>query len=155
MEGGIRRKKHFRMVYLVRLKVRFGDVGIYDNSWDSVIMFRCRSNTLKLGWRARFVGGNVGCVLCGGEEETLRHFLVECEELGEVRGRCGMEGVLDVGEVLLFRESGREKVRKCLRFVESCGGREDVSWGAEVFGLRSEDWRGCWFPDGLAMWDHI
>ena len=34
-------------------------------------MFRARSNTLKLGWRNRFVGGDVNCGVCGEEvEET-------------------------------------------------------------------------------------
>ena len=41
--------------------------------------------TLKLRRRQGFEGGAVDCLLCGGEEETLRHFVVECRELQEIR----------------------------------------------------------------------
>ena len=30
----------------------------YDNSWESVLLFRARSNSLGLHWRRRFVGEN-------------------------------------------------------------------------------------------------
>ena len=26
------------------------------------------------------------CLLCGGEEETVRHFVMECHELQEIKG---------------------------------------------------------------------
>ena len=47
-----------------RMKQEIGGVR-YDNGWGAVLMFRARSNTLRLGWRGRFVGGDVGCVICG------------------------------------------------------------------------------------------
>ena len=53
--------------------------------------YRVRSNTLKLGWRARFVGGEVGCEMCGAEEEMLVHLL-------EVESVWGSGGSLDVRE---------------------------------------------------------
>ena len=48
-------------------------------------MFQCRTNTLKLRWRQGFQGGSVDCLLCGGEEETVRHFVMEYGELQEIR----------------------------------------------------------------------
>ena len=59
--------------------------GKYYNNEESKILFRVRSNTLKLGNRERFVGGNVGCVLCGDELEDLEHFIMECRRLQQER----------------------------------------------------------------------
>ena len=42
-----------------RLKEGIGNSDFYDNKWDSALLFRARSNTLRLGWRERFVGGIV------------------------------------------------------------------------------------------------
>ena len=46
-----------------RFKGEIGKVGIYDNSYNSVLMYRARTNTLKLRWRNRFGGGAVDCRL--------------------------------------------------------------------------------------------
>ena len=60
-------------------KSEIRDEGLYENDWGSVLLYRCRSNSLKLGWRERFVNGNVNCVACNlGVEESLEHFLCEC-----------------------------------------------------------------------------
>ena len=75
------------------MKDNIGGGEIYDNSWGSVLLFRVRSNTLKLGWRAGFVSGDTSCVLCQEEVETLKHFLVECEGLRGVRERFGVNSV--------------------------------------------------------------
>ena len=42
-----------------------GEAG-YENSWGSVLLFRVRSNSLRLGWREKFWGGDVRCPLCRG-----------------------------------------------------------------------------------------
>ena len=62
-----------------RAKESIGGEGGYDNSWGSVLLYRVRSNSLRLGWRERFFGGEVAYVMCGAEEETLLHFLEEFE----------------------------------------------------------------------------
>ena len=75
---------------------------MYENDFNSVLLYRCRSNTLKLKWRNRFAMKDEKCDLCGGfEVETLEHFLLDCVSLGEVRRRRGMQGI-PVEEVLLF-----------------------------------------------------
>lgn len=74
----------------------------YENTEASVLLFRARSNTLQLGWRRRFQGGEVECQLCGGlVEETLDHFIKECSALEAVRVQHGMHDK-SVEEVLLF-----------------------------------------------------
>ena len=48
---------------------------IYINDYNSVLLYRCKSNTLKLEWRSRFVGGDVGFCVCGlAEVVTVEHF---------------------------------------------------------------------------------
>ena len=59
------------------------------NRPSSVIMYRARTNCLKLNDRNRHQGGEVGCKLCGANIEKLEHFLLECEKLGEERRRIG------------------------------------------------------------------
>ena len=59
--------------------------GRYYNDERSRVMFRVRSNTLKLKDRERHTGGDVRCRLCGGETEDLEHFVVECWMLQEDR----------------------------------------------------------------------
>ena len=58
---------------LYRNKVSIGDEEIYCNRLGAVILFQCRTNTLRLRWRQGFVGGAVDCPLCGAVEETVAH----------------------------------------------------------------------------------
>ena len=92
----------------------------------SMLMFRCRTNTLKLRCRNDFL-----VKLCGVVEETVDHFVVECGGLRETKEKCvvgrgmrGWGGGVGDGDV----------VSTCLRE-----------------GLRSEwkDTRGCWMRCGL------
>ena len=69
-----------------QFKVRIQDDNIYENDHASCLLFRCRSNTLKLNWRNRLTGEDTCCRLCtGGVEETLQHFLLDCEALSHLR----------------------------------------------------------------------
>ena len=62
------------------------------------------------------------CLLCGGEEETLRHFVVECRELQEIR-RYGAYGTEALEQVLMFMEKNEEKVNRCKKICSKrCGG---------------------------------
>ena len=69
---------------LYRSKGNVGDEGIYSNEYGSVLLVQCRTNTLKFRWRQGFEDGAVDCLLCGGEEETVRHFVMECREMQEI-----------------------------------------------------------------------
>ena len=79
-------------------------------------MFRARANSLKLGWRGRFVGEDVICGVYGSGEETLVHFLVECEGTREVRDRYG---VMKVRDALGF---GRLEFAVACRYLEELWG---------------------------------
>ena len=103
---------------LYRSKRNMGDEGIYSNEYGSVLLFQCRINTLKLRWRQGFKGGAVDCLLCGGEEETVRHFVMECCELQEIRRRYYVYGTDALEEVLLFMEKSEEKVDRCKKMLK-------------------------------------
>ena len=75
---------------LYRSKRNMGDESIYSNEYGSVLLVQCRTNTRKLRWRQGFEDGAVDYLLCGGEEETLRHFVMECGEAQEIRRRYGV-----------------------------------------------------------------
>ena len=85
-------------------KLAIKEEKVYTNDFESVILFKIRSNTLKLNWRKRFEDGNTLCPLCLSQEETLLHFLVECHVLDPVRRELGIEN-LSLEELLLFKES--------------------------------------------------
>ena len=95
-----------------------GDEDIYSNEYGSVLLFQCRSNTLKLRWRQGFEDGAADCLLCGGEEETVRHFVMGCGELLEIRRPYGVYGTKALKEVLMFMEKSEEKVNKCKKMLK-------------------------------------
>ena len=66
---------------------RIGEDGIYRNVFGSVLMIRCRTNTLRLRWNDGFSGGAVDCLLRGAEEETVEHFVMKCEVIRMIRER--------------------------------------------------------------------
>ena len=79
--------------------------NFYDNTFESMLLFRGRSNTLKLNWRRRFESGETKCEICNsGEEETLEHFLVKCGGLDDVRGKYGVRD-RKVEELLMFSDA--------------------------------------------------
>ena len=74
-------------------KVKIEDEDIYENDWGSVLLYRCRTNSLRLNWRECFVSGNVNCGVCEASvEETLEHFLCDCKWYDVVRLEHGMMG---------------------------------------------------------------
>ena len=76
---------------------------IYDNTFESGLLFRARSDTLDLRWRKRFQGEDVMCPLCGEEEETLQHYILKCSYLATIRQQFDIQG-RELEEVLLFKE---------------------------------------------------
>ena len=76
----------------------------YDNTVESILMFRARSNTLKWWWRNRFEGEELDCKLCNiGEEETLEYFIKKCNRLNAIRLQYNMNET-ELKDILLFTE---------------------------------------------------
>ena len=67
-----------------------GDQEICCNRLGAIILFQCRTNTLRLKWRQRIAGGAIDCPLCGAVEETVAHFDAECSVLEDVIYRFGV-----------------------------------------------------------------
>ena len=57
------------------------------------------------------------CLLCGGEAETVRHFVVDCRLLQEIRRRYGVYGTEALEEVPLFMKKRKRSTdaRRCSR----------------------------------------
>ena len=58
---------------------------VYDNRPSSIILFKCRSNTLPLSDRNRFKNEATECKLCEAPIETLHHFLLDCPAYSDLR----------------------------------------------------------------------
>ena len=91
-----------------RNKVSIGDEEIYCSRLGAVILFQCRTNTLRLRCREGFVGGVVDCPLCGAVEETVAHFVTECVVLEGVREQFGVTRK-EVLEKILLSEGGHRR----------------------------------------------
>ena len=93
-----------------------GMVNLYTNDYRSVLLFRCRSNTLNLGWRNRFTEGQVECVRCR-EEETMEHFLQTCGEYSAIRRKHDMEEKT-LSDILAFNHKDDVEVEKRKAYIE-------------------------------------
>ena len=64
-----------------------GQEEVYNNDQASEILFKCRTNNLRLNDRKRFWNEETACELCGEGNEDLKHFLLWCPEYREERKR--------------------------------------------------------------------
>ena len=59
---------------------------IYNNSYASNLLFKCRTNSLILNDRNRFQNKDTKCA-CGYEKEDLKHFLLDCSLYTQTRSK--------------------------------------------------------------------
>ena len=90
--------------------------GFCNNTMESVLLFKARSNCLKLNWRNRFLGGDIGCKLCGEREETLEHFLLECPGYREERMEFNMIDV-EIKRMLGFESYEMGNTKRFLKKI--------------------------------------
>ena len=62
------------------------EINWYDNTYKTKLFIRARTDTLDLNWRERFKNKETKC-MCGHENETLKHFILDCEMYKDVRIR--------------------------------------------------------------------
>ena len=62
-----------------------GQERVYDNRETSVLLFKCRSNTMNVADRKRFKNEATECIMCGHYIENLKHFLLHCPAYSEER----------------------------------------------------------------------
>ena len=58
----------------------------FTNNQESKLLLRARTDTMELNWRK---GGEQNSKLCPycDKEETLKHFLLECDAYNEIRAQ--------------------------------------------------------------------
>ena len=113
MEGRVDREN--TLSFYRMHKQNIGEEYFYDNSFESCLLFRGRSNPLKLEWRNWFEGGNTQCRVCAtGEEETQEHFLSTCIGFNSVRELNGMVGKREE-DILLF--TGLVEVARAKKYI--------------------------------------
>merc|ERR1711942_379999 len=96
--------------------------GCYDNSFSSNLLFKARSNTLKLKYINRHTNGSISCDLCGNEKEDIVHFLLDCKELDRARDKNVLKEYYDpdkesmVGKILHSKDD-IEKVKTMIEHM--------------------------------------
>lgn len=65
-------------------KVKISEIKWYDNTLKTNLMIKARTDTLELNWRKRHKQESTQCI-CGYENETLEHFILDCEEYSDTR----------------------------------------------------------------------
>ena len=113
MEG----KSTLNMYFMNKKEIK--EENIYDNTFKSRLLFRCRTNSLQLNWRKRFNGGEEKCEVClQGESETLQHFLLYCEGLKDIRTKYTITTDTTLEKVLLFNPESEEEIEKYSLYVD-------------------------------------
>ena len=57
----------------------------FDNSDESKLMYRARTDTLDLNDKNKHKGKDTTCLACGLENESLEHFLLHCNHYEQIR----------------------------------------------------------------------
>ena len=105
-------------------KGKIKEESIYSNNYGSILLFKCRTNTLNLNDRNRFVSGNTECPGCSCDKEDLHHFLLVCPLYSNIRGeftQLQQPYIEDTDEVLarllLFHEQPIEAQLEVQRYL--------------------------------------
>ena len=72
--------------YYKKFKLYIEEESIYDNSQGSILLFRCRTNTMPLNDRNRHTNAQTNCPSCNCPLENLEHFLLHCPLYSSARG---------------------------------------------------------------------
>merc|ERR1712029_287099 len=70
-----------------KYKTKIKQEDIYDNRYQSVLLFKLRTGTLELNIEKRHKGEGTTCDLCKTGEETDIHFMLECNRLDDKRNK--------------------------------------------------------------------
>ena len=83
-ENAIKEKSSLTLYY--EFKKAMKEETIYNNSYASNLLFKCRTNSLILNDRNRFQNKDTKCA-CGYEKEDLKHFLLDCSLYTQTRSK--------------------------------------------------------------------
>ncbi len=91
---------------------------IYDNRPSSVILFKARTNNLRLKDRNRHTDGDTKCIFCDWTLENLTHFLLCCPGYSEIRQKSKVfqrpyiENEDNIIGQLLFNETNIQETKE-------------------------------------------
>ena len=86
----------------------------YDNTQSSALLYKARANVLALNDRKRHQNEDTKCPLCNHLYENMEHFILDCEELENIRSenivlqRPHLENKDDIIGNFLFKNNIRE-----------------------------------------------
>ena len=100
-------------------KTKIKQEEIYDNKYESVLLFKARTGTLELNIEKRHKGEDTTCDLCRTGDETDIHFILECNKLDDKRDKKIIEKYKGKNKEetlgkMLFNKKGIENVKKML-----------------------------------------
>ena len=93
---------------------------IYNDRPSSIILYKARTNCLRLKDRKRLTVENTMCILCDKTIETLEHFILECPAYYDIRKRYGdlqrpyIENAQKIFGHFLFNEDTMNENREIL-----------------------------------------
>lgn len=96
----------------------------FKNGEKYILMMKARSNTLNLEWKSWGTDEEKICKLCNEEDEDMKHFLVKCNPLQQIRQQClelqrpnceQMEETMN--RLLIFTETRTEKIEENINFL--------------------------------------
>ena len=101
------------------------EIDQYENTEESQLIERSRTNSIQLNWRNRFKNQDTTCPACNKEEETLEHFLLHCEAYTDIRNNFSfvMQPYLEntneiISDVLLFKKISEKEVNERKTYVK-------------------------------------
>ena len=102
-----------------KYKTKIKQEDIYDNRYESVLLFKLRTGMLELNSEKRHKGEDTTCDLCKAGEETDIHFMLECNRLNDKRDKrviekCNGKNKEETLSNMLFKKNFIEEVKKMI-----------------------------------------
>lgn len=95
-----------------------------DNTVETKLMLRARTNTLSLNWRNRYQGKNEKCPYNDCDIETLEHFLTECKGYENIRNQFHFTANYEerdnvIAEILLFTKQKNSDIQQKKEYINN------------------------------------
>ena len=101
-----------------KYKGNINEIPWYDNTSKTNLIIKARTDTLKLNWREKYKGKETTCI-CGYENETLEHFILECNLYNEIRKKylitqrpCNDNKEDILANILIFQKINKEEIKE-------------------------------------------
>lgn len=96
-----------------------------DNTEETTLMTRARTNTLSLNWRNRYQGKSEVCPYNDSDKETLEHFVLECRGYESIRRKFNILSSNEnenkeelLAQILLFNVSNNKEMQEKKEYIK-------------------------------------